>query len=203
MCRNPVKDNAVHDTTRHWTPRIPNAVDRERWARGSGWCAIATANQPSRRRSVHVTESGFSMSARGASGAKVHRTRYGGTGIRTTVAPCRSLSDSNLLHDAHATRAASRAYGGTGIRTQEAVRLPVFKTGAMGRSAIPPHPDGRERPTKGCRCRSRLTPEADSGSRTRPARRGPAARRRRPAGARTMRRRRPTRSARAAPPARR
>ena len=28
--------------------------------------------------------------------------------------------------------------GGTGIRTQEAVRLPVFKTGAMGRSAIPP-----------------------------------------------------------------
>ena len=56
-------------------------------------------------------------------------------------------------HETRAARSALRAYGGTGIRTQEAVRLPVFKTGAIGHSAIPPRPDSWGRSTKWCRCR--------------------------------------------------
>ena len=49
-----------------------------------------------------------------------------------------SLPDSNPLTKLVSRDAARRSHGGTGIRTQEAVRLPAFKAGAMGHSAIPP-----------------------------------------------------------------
>ena len=90
----------------------------------------------------------------------------GGTGIRTTVGRAHfvahALPDSNPSGRSPLTsvrgevggtpasgangrlstdgddRRESKEVGGTGIRTQEAVRLPAFKAGAIGRSAIPP-----------------------------------------------------------------